>query len=159
MFEKMKINKLIELPLNGDNIKGVKKYYQLKKILSELENRMLPNPVAAIINDNVDALNLAIEKRMPLKKPLNTSINLIIKTLEKECNIVTRNHYRNQWLALGMTVFGVPIGVAYGLMIDNMAMLGVGIGAGMAIGLGYGSSLDKKAAREKRQLDVEVETL
>ncbi len=45
------------------------------------------------------------------------------------------------------------MGVLFGLRIGNMGMLGIGLLIGMAIGLGLGSSMDKKAYNEGRQLD------
>lgn len=52
----------------------------------------------------------------------------ILKLIEKELKLVPKNSYRNRWMAIGMSAFGVPIG------------------AGM----------DKKAFEEGRQLDMEI---
>ena len=60
------------------------------------------------------------------------------------------------WLALGMSTFGIPIGVAFGLSIGNIALLGAGLPIGMAIGLVVGSKMDKKAFEEGRQLNIEL---
>ena len=48
------------------------------------------------------------------------------------------------------------MGVPFGLSIGNLGMLGIGLPIGMAIGVGVGSSMDKKAFNEGRQLDFEV---
>ena len=61
------------------------------------------------------------------------------------------------WLGLGMAVFGVPIGVFLGVSIENMGMIGVGIPIGMAVGIAIGTSMDKKALEEGRQLNVSME--
>jgi len=69
---------------------------------------------------------------------------------------VPKNHYRALWLVLGMSVFGLPIGVLYGFLIGNMGLLGTGLCFGMAIGVALGAGLDKKALKEGRQLDLEI---
>jgi drug/metabolite transporter (DMT)-like permease len=80
----------------------------------------------------------------------------IIKLIEKKHKLVTKNHYRNTWLAIGMAVFGIPLGVAFGTSLGNMALLGIGLPIGMAIGMGVGTGMDKKALEEGRQLDLEI---
>ncbi len=80
----------------------------------------------------------------------------IIKLLEKEVKLVPKNYYRNLWLVLGMVTFGIPIGVAFGTSLGNMAFIGIGLPIGLAIGIAVGSGLDKKAFEEERTLDVEI---
>ncbi len=70
--------------------------------------------------------------------------------------IVPKNAYRNRWLAIGMVVFGMPMGAAYGVSMGNMAFIGVGIPIGMVFGMAIGARMDKKAAKEGRQLKFEV---
>jgi drug/metabolite transporter (DMT)-like permease len=69
---------------------------------------------------------------------------------------VTKNHYRNTWLALGMGVFGIPLGVTFGVSLGNMGLLGIGLPIGIVVGLAVGSVLDKKAFEAGRQLDLEI---
>ncbi|MFY8110592.1 MAG: hypothetical protein ACOVKP_01170 [Flavobacterium sp.] len=80
----------------------------------------------------------------------------IIKLLEKELKIVPKNYYRNLWSALGMSVFGLPMGAALGLSIGNIGLLGIGLPIGMLIGMLVGSQMDKKAFQEGRQLAIEI---
>ena len=79
-----------------------------------------------------------------------------MKKLEKEHKLVPKNYYRNLWLPLGMSAFGLPIGVAFGLLVDNIALLSIGLPIGLAIGVALGISLDQKAAKAGKQLDFEV---
>ena len=55
-----------------------------------------------------------------------------------------------------MSAFGIPLGVAFGASLDNMAFLGIGIPIGMAIGMAVGAGMDKKAFEEGRQLNLEI---
>lgn len=60
------------------------------------------------------------------------------------------------WLAAGLATFGLPIGIAFGFLLANMAFLGIGLPIGMTIGMALGASMDKQAEAEGRQLDVEI---
>ena len=79
--------------------------------------------------------------------------------IEKEEKLVPKNAYRTRWMAIGMSVFGVPIGMAFGASLGNMAFLAIGIPLGMAIGIAIGAGMDKKALEEGRQLDIEIRSL
>jgi hypothetical protein len=78
----------------------------------------------------------------------------LLKHLEKTHGLVQPGHYRSQWMAIGMVVFGLPIGTAFGIAVDNTALVGVGLPIGLAIGLSVGSAKDKEAARKGLQLDM-----
>lgn len=54
-----------------------------------------------------------------------------------------------------MSAFGIPMGVAFGLSIGNLGMLGIGLPIGMGIGVAAGTVMDNKAFKEGRQLDFE----
>ena len=80
----------------------------------------------------------------------------ILKLIEKEQKLVPKNIYRNRWLAIGMSAFGIPFRVAFGISLGNMAFLAIGLPLGMAIGIAIGAGMDKKAFEEGRQLDLEI---
>jgi len=58
-------------------------------------------------------------------------------------------------MALGMSIFGVPMGLIFGNSLDNMGFMAIGIPIGMVIGMGIGAGMDKKAEVKGRQLDYE----
>ncbi len=80
--------------------------------------------------------------------------------IEKELKLVTKNHYRNTWLALGMAAFGIPLGVAFGTSLGNIAFIGIGLPNGLpnglAVGIAVGTGMDKKAFEEGKQMDLEI---
>ncbi|MEC3875141.1 hypothetical protein [Chryseobacterium salviniae] len=131
-------------------------YDQLQQLLNELEKKKISAETANSINSDIESINSTTLRDKNLYKLLKQKQNDLIKLLEKEHKIVPKNYYRNLWLALGMGAFGLPIGVAFGLLINNIALLSIGLPIGMAIGVAVGSSLDKKAEAEGRQLDVEI---
>ena len=55
-------------------------------------------------------------------------------------------------MALGMSAFGIPMGVAFGAATDNMGLIGIGIPIGMSIGIAVGAQKDAQAAKNGLQL-------
>jgi hypothetical protein len=145
---------------NRPNINQNKKLYafytQFGKLLMELRTKDLPDDTVNAINKGIDKINSIAVSEKELRKQMKKTQTQIIKLIEKEHKLVTKNHYRNTWLAIGMAVFGIPLGVAFGTSLGNMALLGIGLPIGMAIGMGVGTGMDKKALEEGRQLDLEI---
>jgi len=133
-----------------------KSYNQFVELLNELKKRELSEDLIKSVNLSVDKINSSTLKGKQLIKFIKKEQSSILKQIEKEHKIVPKNYYRNLWLALGMSAFGLPIGVALGLSVGNIGLLAIGLPIGMAIGLAFGSSLDKKALNEGRQLDIEI---
>lgn len=133
-----------------------KKYIQFKNLIDELDKKELPAKVAEKINAHIEFVNSIPDTDPKLGKKVKLVQTNILKLLEKELKIVTKNHYRNMWLAVGMSAFGIPLGVVFGLLMDNMGLLAIGIPIGMVIGIAYGTKLDKKAQENENQLDVEI---
>lgn len=133
-----------------------KKYTAFKKLVSEVRSRELPEGIITIINKEIGTLNSILETDKAFKKGLGNAKNKIVKTLEKELKIVPKFYYRRIWMILGMSAFGIPIGISFGAGTGNYGMLGVGIAVGMGIGVAIGTEMDRKAQVEGRQLDVDL---
>ena len=133
-----------------------KSYNQFVELHNELKKRELSEDLIKSVNLSVDKINSSTLKDKQLIKFIKKEQSSILKQIAKEHKIVPKNYYRNLWLALGMSAFGLPIGVALGLSVGNIGLLAIGLPIGMAIGLAFGSSLDKKALNEGRQLDIEI---
>lgn len=133
-----------------------RKYSQFGELLNELKKKELSQDICKLINESDDILNLSSPNRTPLTKLLRQKQTAILKQVEKELKIVPKNHYRTLWMVVGMSAFGLPIGVAFGLTIGNIGLLAIGLPIGMAIGIAVGMSMDKKAMNEGRQLNIEI---
>ena len=131
-------------------------YQQLGKLLNGLEVKELPTETVDLINNEIEQLNSISVIDKYFEKAIKEKENRIIKLIEKKHKIVPKNYYRKLWMIIGMSAFGIPIGLVFGLSIGNFGMLAIGIGIGMAIGVGVGTSMDKKAFNEGRQLDFEA---
>ncbi|WP_139423720.1 hypothetical protein [Chryseobacterium mulctrae] len=101
-------------------------YSQFQEILQKLNDKKLPSEAIQYINDIVEQTNSTTLQDKALLKFLKDKQNLIIKYLEKEHKIVPKSYYKKLWL--------------------------IGLGVGAAVG----SSMDKKAFEEGRQIDVEL---
>ena len=55
-------------------------------------------------------------------------------------------------MVLGMSVFGLPIGLMFMTALDNAGLLALGLPIGLSIGIALGSGMDAKAKEEGRQL-------
>lgn len=152
----MGINELRKRKGIGENKQLIDAYIQFEKLLTQLRKRKLPDEVVQAINTNLDLIDPDPGTEEDLRKQLRKTQSDILKLIEKELKLVPKNHYRNVWLALGIAAFGVPLGVAFGASLGNMAFIGIGLPIGIPIGLAIGTALDKKAADEGRQLDVEI---
>lgn len=152
----MEIKELKNRPDIDQHKKLYASYNQFDKLLIELRRKELTNETVNSINDGIARVNSVKGSEKELRKQIKNTQSRIIKLIEKEHKLVTKNHYRNTWLALGMAVFGMPLGVAFGASLGNMAFLGIGLPIGMAIGSAVGTAKDKKAFEEGRQIDLEI---
>jgi hypothetical protein len=133
-----------------------KKADVFEKLLNELRSRDLPNSIVESINQQVALVHASGIEEKTFAKQLSKSQSQILNQLMKELKIVTKNYYRMTFMSIGMAGIGIPMGVAFGLAIGNLAFLGIGLPIGLAIGIAIGTAKDKKAADEGKQLDVEI---
>jgi hypothetical protein len=131
-------------------------YMQFKKLIIELNKRNLPDDLVASINIHIDTINSIPDSGVEFKKQIKKAFRAIVKQTEKQLKLVPRNYYRNTWMAVGMVVYGLSIGIVFGVSLGNMGYIGIGLPIGMAIGLAIGTGMDKKALKEGRQLDVNM---
>jgi len=152
----MEINKLDIIPGIGEKTKLFNTFNQFENVLVELKRKELPKEIIVSINNSIDAINSFTGTDKDFIKKIRKTQSSIIKLIEKKLKIVPKNHYRNTWLVVGMAGFGLPIGLAIGASLGNNGLLGLGLPIGMIIGMVVGTSMDKKAFKEGRQLDLEI---
>lgn len=135
-----------------------RQYDHLQALIHELYQKAAAKDLDAIVVPEVESLNALPSdvKEKEFQKQLYKRQASILQKVEKNLKIVPKEYYKNQWLALGMATFGIPIGVAFAMAIDNMALFAIGLPIGMAIGIANGVRLDNKAKGEGRQLDLGV---
>jgi len=141
--------------LDNDKLKRELNVYEA--LIVELDKRELPNETVQWINERTEWLNKLDPSEKGSAREVRKYRSRILMKLEKEHKLVPKNYYRNLWLSLGLAAFGVPIGVGFGLSMDNLGLMGIGFPIGMAIGYVLGMSMDKRAAKENRQLNVQFQ--
>ena len=129
---------------------------QFGELLNELNKKELSTEIIIFINIGIEEINSFTESEKKMRKKIKKTQSGIIKLIEKELKLVTKNHYRNTWMTIGVGAFGVPSGVALGTSLGNMGFIGIGMPIGMVIGLAIGSGMDKKAFEDGRQLDLKI---
>ncbi|MCC4212929.1 hypothetical protein [Leeuwenhoekiella parthenopeia] len=124
-----------------------------QNLIKSLESEQLKPETVAYINTEIERVNMEFKNEKRFKKQLVKAKSDLLIFLEKNENLVAKNHYRRLWMVVGLSAFGMPIGIIIGLLVGNIALLGVGLPLGMVAGTILGTRLDKKAAAENRQLD------
>ena len=147
---------IIELNKNDSNIKVNNSIEQFKQLNKLLNDKKLPVNIIEKINFEIELLDSSQLVGNSLLHLIKKKQNKIIRLTEKELKIVPKNYYRNLWMVLGMSAFGLPLGVAFGLSMGNIGLLAIGLPIGMSIGVLVGSKLDKKASESGKQLDIEL---
>ena len=155
----MELKELKEIPGLEQSRKLKYKYNEFGLLIDLLRLRDLPSESASSMNQDIEGINSLSGSNKELLKQVRSAELRILKLIETEQKLVPKNTYRNRWMAIGMSVFGVPLGVGFGAGLGNMAFLAIGIPLGMAIGIAIGAGMDKKALEEGRQLDIEIRSL
>ncbi len=132
-----------------------KRALKFQQLLKALGDKEISESVLHSINAEIDKANQA-ESESALAKQLQKSFSNVLKIAEKDLNLVAKDHYRNMWLAIGMTVFGIPFGLIFGAALGNYGFIGIGLPIGFSIGIAIGTKKDKEAFEQGRQLNVEM---
>lgn len=147
---------LLTRPKLSNYPKALRLYEQLGHLLTALEQKTLSAETDHLIGQVIEQLNAMDDADPKLARLIKEKERSLLNWVEKQHQIVPKNHYRTRWTLLGMSAFGVPVGVAIGTSIGHLGLLGVGLPIGMAVGYSIGVKMDKKAQQEDRQLDFEA---
>lgn len=126
---------------------------RIRALIQELNSRKLPEYIVNQINEYVDSIDSYEGSPKKLARFINQLTAKMLELLKKELNIVPKNYYQNLWMAIGIGAFGVPIGIIWFAILDNPAFISIGLPLGLPIGIAIGAMIDKKAAKEGRQLE------
>lgn len=129
-------------------------HQQMVKLLAALEKKEVPDVIQDEVDVKVANLNVFTGSEKEHARALEQTHRYLLRILQEKLNWVPKDYYRNQWMALGMSVFGLPMGVALGISLDNMAFMAAFLPIGMVIGMALGAGMDKKAAEEGRVLEM-----
>ncbi len=154
----MNIEKLKIRQSTSHNSKLTKAYHKMDNIIDALQKKEISQNIWNVINTDIKMINAFIGTEKALIKTLRKTAVKILKFVEEELQYVSKHHYRNQWMALGIAVFGVTLGTVFSSILDNYSFMSIGIPIGMVIGMSYGTTLDKKAEADGKQLELVCES-
>jgi len=152
----MKITPLQKRFLFNQDPRLGKAYLKLEQLIEELSKRDIPQAIITSVNQHIDAINTFSGTDNLFRKEIRKRQSTILRMVDKELNLVPRNHYRRAWLVIGMTAFGLPLGLVFGAGLGNMALITIGLPIGMILGIVIGSIIDKKVMQEGKQLNIEI---
>lgn len=134
--------------------KLTKAYARLQSILQIAQRNSLSASATEKINERIHTLNTSTKINGARYRLTTLTENEIIDILEQDLKLVPRGYHSKRWLAIGMSAFGISLGVVIGLLAKNMAFLGIGLPIGLGIGALIGNRMDAKAAAEGRQYEI-----
>lgn len=147
-FFEIKADKSIKI-----NEKTQKKIDNFKELISEIKKKKITKDLYDMINEEILLIN-SIKKDKVFPRQISKSKHKILLQLQRQLKIIKKDYHKNMWFSLGMSAFGLPIGLAFSLILDNFAFQAIGLPIGMMIGLMVGSSLDKKAEADNLVLNM-----
>ncbi len=123
-------------------------------MVEELNKKEIPDEIEAMINKEISLIDSFTGTDKELIKTINKTYTNILNLVRNKLGLVPKHYYQNLWMALGLSVFGVPFGILWFVASNNPAMFAIGIPLGLPIGIAVGSQKDKKAAKENKQLQI-----
>lgn len=151
------IQQLNATALTEESKKLKKRFGLFNQLIEEINKKDIPKESLHLISEMIKELQSNPKSAKLYAINIRRTQTKILRMLQKEHKIVPKNQFRNMWMAIGMSAFGVPMGVAFGASLQNMAFIGIGIPVGMIIGMAIGAGMDKKAEQEGRQLNIQIE--
>ncbi len=136
-----------------ENPKLAQAFHNLSSLLTAIRQKSITSVHEQKITEMIAGVNNFSGPDPELLKQLKSAQVGILNLLENDLQLVPKNHYQLQWLALGMAAFGIPLGVVFGAALGNLAFMGIGLPIGLGVGIAIGTAKDKQAADEGRQLD------
>lgn len=135
----------------------IRAFDRLAQLLEELRTRELSHSTIISINKEVEVLNKNTFYGRKFKKLIKKKEEKILEVTRKQENLFPANYFQSHWMATGMLAIGLPLGVAFGLALGNIAFFGIGLPIGLALGMSLGAEKDKKVKDENRQLNFKLE--
>ena len=132
---------------------AVKRFDQL---LQEVHRMELPPEVIVELNTELEKLELLSAFDKKFFKQLKKSKAVLLTILYQEVRVVSKNHYRDLWIALGLFAIGIPLGIFLMFFLNGSSAIAIGIALGSAMGIVIGNNLDRQAEAEGRQMTIRL---
>ena len=137
-----------------DDVKIKKELGKLETLLECICTRGVPEDVIKKINTKIEHVNS--NETIPSKKEISKVKKTILEILHADLKWVAPSYYKTLWMSIGMSAFGIPMGIAFSASLGNYGFIGIGLPIGMVIGLAIGQKKDEEAKKNGLQLNVNV---
>jgi len=150
---------LLTIQPNWENPKRVQFAEEFNALLEELYTRPLSDEMHADLREMAKGMNELEEREKGYFQILRQHQKVVVKRLVQEEGWSPMGYFQQLWMAQGMAVFGVALGLCFGVALKNMAFLGIGLPIGMAIGIAIGKKKDEEKKQAGQQLNWEIKKL
>ncbi|OEK07014.1 hypothetical protein [Roseivirga misakiensis] len=123
----------------------------LIKIFRQLEEREID---INTINQHTTAIHNELKSDALSYGQISKLQTGLTQALLKEHGLSTKGYYQNLWMVLGMSMFGIPLGLIFGLTLGSFAFFALGLPIGMPIGIAIGMQKEKEAQNAGTVLEV-----
>lgn len=89
--------------LNDEKL--LKSHEQFQQLINQIRARELSADSVKIINENISLINTSALAGNKLQILIKKHQTVILKHIEKEYKLTTKNYYRNLWMLFGFTAF------------------------------------------------------
>ncbi len=141
----------------GDEKKLVRAYQKLQKLIEELNKKEINSERSSSLSQEIEKVNMHRGADRELLKKVKRAYAKILNFARKELRLVPKNYYTGLWTSLGLSIWGLPIGMAISATLDNYGFIGLGLPFGLLIGMLVGQQADQKVKKEGRQLNIASE--
>ena len=129
---------------------------QFEQLVQEVQRMELPPEVVVELNTELEKLESQSAFGKKFFKQLKKSKAVLLKILYQEVRVVPKNHYRDLWIALGLSAIGIPLGIFLMFFLNGSSAIAIGIALGSAMGIVIGNNLDRQAEAEGRQMAIRL---
>lgn len=129
--------------------KNYKRFYYL---ISELHGHDLSQKTLVFVNQQIELVNNTQGESLLLRQ-VQSSKRQILKILEKKYGIVSKGHYQRFWTIIGISIVGIPSGVALGIILNSIEFVPVGWGIAAIICFRTGRYKDGDVSKFGRRLN------
>jgi hypothetical protein len=139
----------------ADNKRLANDFHYFQSLINALNKKKIPDDMTSSINRVIGFINSLHASDKIMIRKIEEGERIILELVEKRLGLVPKKHYFNYWITMGVTLYGLPIGVLMYFLLGSLVYIAVGLPIGMMIGIYRGNRKDKKAETEGKQLEIE----
>ena len=154
----MKIESLKRRKGTEKNKKINNAYDKMQRLIEALDKKDIPSDVLTTINEHIESINSFNGTEKELTKIVNKTYKHVLNFIEKDLNLVPKNHFRALWILYGSLAGVVLTSIFTNFYFVNLDGLAISIlPIAVAVGIIFGTVMDNNARKKDRQIDLVVE--